>query len=384
MALFKYKAITERGDVIRHIKETDLEEETDRKVEINLFKHRISNRDISIFCRQFSTMMKAGVSLVNSLDLLIKQTENKALKRAILTTYEDVHKGFTLSTSMKKHNRVFPEFLISMIQVGEITGNLDLLLERMALHYESEYKIENKIRNALVYPIFLSFMTIFVTVFLFTAVMPSYVEIFKSNELLLPLSTRMMLTISKGLIDYWYIFILMIVLIVAIVKYFAKTEKGILYVDNLKLKVPVIKRLNIKVINSTFSRTMSILLSSGISLLHALDVAKKVIGNKIASNKLELVKENVKNGIAFSESIKDAEIFEPIVYYMIRVGEESGTLDKLLYKTAEYFDEEVENIMQRITTLVEPILIVFMALIIGFIVMSMVMPMLDMINNIQI
>ena len=123
MALFKYKAITERGDVIRHIKETDLEEETDRKVEINLFKHRISNRDISIFCRQFSTMMKAGVSLVNSLDLLIKQTENKALKRAILTTYEDVHKGFTLSTSMKKHNRVFPEFLISMIQVGEITGN---------------------------------------------------------------------------------------------------------------------------------------------------------------------------------------------------------------------------------------------------------------------
>jgi len=384
MALFKYKAITERGDVIRHIKETDLEEETDRKVEINLFKHRISNRDISIFCRQFSTMMKAGVSLVNSLDLLIKQTENKALKRAILTTYEDVHKGFTLSTSMKKHNRVFPEFLISMIQVGEITGNLDLLLERMALHYESEYKIENKIRNALVYPIFLSFMTIFVTVFLFTAVMPSYVEIFKSNELLLPLSTRMMLTISKGLIDYWYIFILMIVLIVAIVKYFAKTEKGILYVDNLKLKVPVIKRLNIKVINSTFSRTMSILLSSGISLLHALDVAKKVIGNKIASNKLELVKENVKNGIAFSESIKDAEIFEPIVYYMIRVGEESGTLDKLLYKTAEYFDEEVENIMQRITTLVEPILIVFMAIIIGFIVMSMVMPMLDMINNIQI
>jgi type IV pilus assembly protein PilC len=384
MVLFKYKTVIEKGSVVKGINKKYYPFANKRTVVSSLFRQQVSKRDLSIFCRQFSTMLKAGISLVNSLYVLIEQSENKTLKRALLTVYEDVHRGINLSLAMKKHNKLFPELLINMVEVGEITGNLDVIMERMAVNYESEYKIENKIKSALVYPTFLSIMTILVIIFLFTNVIPSYMLIFNNNELLLPASTRMMLSVSRWLGNFWYIFILVFILIIAIIRYFAKTEKGILYFDSLKLKIPILKRLNIKVINSTFVRTMSMLLSSGISILHALDVVKKVIGNKLAFHTIEAVKENVKNGMLFSEAIKDTEIFEPIVFSMIRVGEESGSLDKLFYKIAEYFDEEIEHIMLRITTLVEPVLIVFMALIVGFIVVSMVMPMFDMINSIQI
>jgi type IV pilus assembly protein PilC len=384
MALFKYKPFVEKGGVIKDINNKLYSASTKGRIKISLFKSKASKRDISIFCRQFSTMLKAGISLVNTLDVLIKQAENKALEKAVLIVYEDVHRGVALSTAMKRHSNVFPELLINMIEVGETTGNLDVIMERMAFHYESEYKIDNKIKSALVYPTFLSIMTIIVIIFLLTKVLPSYIEIFSSNELMLPMTTRIMLSVSKWLTNYWYVLILMLVLIISSIKYLSKTEKGIFYIDSLKLKVPAIKRINIKIINTTFARTMSILLSSGISLLHALDVVKKVAGNKLASHRLEIVKKSVQNGVSFSEALKEAEIFEPIVYSMVRVGEESGALDKLLHKTAEYFDGEIEQIMQRITTLVEPILIVLMALIIGFIVVSMVMPMFDMINSIQI
>lgn len=398
MALYKYKVITERGDIIAGVKEAESEEELIKmlkksnyypisikaKIGVSFIKERVSKKDLSILCRQLSTMLKAGISIVYVLDILVRQIENTTLKKAVSMIYHDVHKGETISTAMEKHKKVFPTLLVNMIKVGEVTGNLDLIIERMAYYYENANKIENKIKNALVYPILLSITSILVVIFLLTMVMPSYVAMFESNGLALPTSTRLMLAVSKGLTKYWYIIVILLAFLILSIRYYSKKEEGALYLDSLKLKLPIFKRLNTKIINSRFARTMSMLLSSGIPLLQALDIAKKAVGNKIVSNKLEMVEENIKKGISFSEAIKDTYIFEPMIYSMIKIGEETGALDKLLHKAADYFEEEVNHILHRITTLVEPILIVFMALIIGFIVVSMTMPMLDMINSIQI
>lgn len=398
MALYKYKVITERGDIIAGVKEAESEEELIKmlkksnyypisikaKIGVSFIKERVSKKDLSILCRQLSTMLKAGISIVYVLDILVRQIENTTLKKAVSMIYHDVHKGETISTAMEKHKKVFPTLLVNMIKVGEVTGNLDLIIERMAYYYENANKIENKIKSALVYPILLSITSILVVIFLLTMVMPSYVAMFESNGLALPTSTRLMLAVSKGLTKYWYIIVILLAFLILSIRYYSKKEEGALYLDSLKLKLPIFKRLNTKIINSRFARTMSMLLSSGIPLLQALDIAKKAVGNKIVSNKLEMVEENIKKGISFSEAIKDTYIFEPMIYSMIKIGEETGALDKLLHKAADYFEEEVNHILHRITTLVEPILIVFMALIIGFIVVSMTMPMLDMINSIQI
>ncbi len=401
MALYRFKAISERGQVITGTKEAETEEDIIKMLKnsqyypisieaiiqhnnVNLFMQKVTKRDIAVLCRQFSTMLSAGISIVSCLDILAKQMENKTLKKAIFEVYQDVQKGQTLSLAMKKHEKVFPILLINMVEVGEISGNLDLLTKRMASYFENQSKIQNKIKNALIYPTVLSIVTLLVVIFLFTMVMPTFVEMFKSNQLLLPFSTRLMLVISNWVINYWHIFFIFSIVLIGSIKYFAKTDKGILLIDSLIIKIPIIKRLAINTIISKFSRIMSILLSSGMPLFQAMDVAIKVVDNKVVSNKLKEIKEDIRIGKTLSEAIKNADIFHAMVYSMIKVGEESGALDELLYKIADYYDNEIEYTMERITALIEPILIIFIAIIIGFIVVSITMPIFDTINNIQI
>jgi type IV pilus assembly protein PilC len=328
-------------------------------------------------------MLNAGISIVKCLDILEKQTENKAIKKAISNVYGDVQKGTTLSEGMKKQKRIFPPLLINMVEAGEVSGNLDVIMERMAIHFEKENKLENKVKNALIYPIILSIVAIAVVIFLLTVVMPSFISMFESSGFLLPRPTRVLLSISNCLRVYWYLFIGIIVITIFSIIYLGKTEEGRRFFDNIKIKIPGVKKMNIKIITSRFTRTLSTLLSSGIPLLESLDVVSKVVGNKVVCDKLEMVKEDIRKGIPMSKTIKSMEIFPPMVDSMIKIGEESGALDDILYKTADFYDEEVESSMEKMTTMLEPILIVFMAIIIGFIVISMAMPMFEMINTIQ-
>lgn len=397
MAIYKYKAITERGDVIKGFKEADSEDDVirmlkkteyypisvEKETQLKWFTRKVSKRDLAIFCRQFSAMLNAGISIVNSLEVLEHQIENRKLIKAIHIVNQDVHKGKPISSAMKSHERFFPDLLISMMEVGEASGNLDLLMERMAFHYEKENRIENKIKNSLIYPAILSIISVIVVILLSTIIIPTYIEIF-DNEILLPWPTKFMLYISKWLTNYWYVLSILFAILITAIKYYGKRDEGILFFDSLKIRIPIIKKLTTKIITSRFAKTMSILLSSGIPLLQALDVARKVVGNKVVSCKLVGVKDHVRKGVEFSEAMKATGIFDPIVYSMIKVGEESGTMEKLLGKTADYFDEEVEYLMEKVTILLEPILIVLMAIIIGFVVISMTMPMLDMIDSIQV
>lgn len=403
MTNYKYRAVSENGQIIEGYYEAQSETEvlsmlknnsyfpmnveeelaTDIK-DTELFSKKITKKDLAIFCRQFYTMLNAGIGVVQVLDILEKQTENKTFKKNIGVVYEDVQKGMSLSEAMRRHEKVFPSLLINMVEAGEVSGNLDSIMERMAVHFEKEYNIENKVRGALIYPIVLSIVSIAVVVFLLTGVMPTFISMFEDSGTILPGPTIALLAISNWLTEYWYLFIGIILILILCIKALGKSEGGRRFFDNLKIKLPGIKNMNIKIITSRFTRTLSTLLSSGIPLLQALDVVSRVVENKVVEDKLQLSQEDIRKGVPMSKTIKDMGIFPPMVDSMIKIGEESGALDDILYKTADFYDEEVEASMQKMTTLLEPILIVFMAIIIGFIVISIAMPMFDMVNTMEV
>ncbi|MTI48218.1 MAG: type II secretion system F family protein [Firmicutes bacterium] len=344
---------------------------------------KVKTKDIAIFCRQFYAMLNAGVPIINCLEILRNQTENKKLKKTVGEVYEDVQKGMTFSESLKNHRNVFPDLLIHMVEAGEVSGNLDIIMDRMASHFEKENKINNKIKSAMTYPIILGIVAVIVVIFLLTVVMPTFIGMFEGSGVPLPLPTRILLSISDFLKGYWYLVLIITIGLFYILTKYMQTDKGKYAMDRFKFRIPVLSSTTKKVVTSRFTRTMSTLLASGVSLIEALDIVSRVVGNKIVSDGLQQSKEDVRKGINLAEPIGNIGIFPPMVVSMIKIGEESGALDDILDKTANFYDEEVETAMQRLTTLLEPIMIVFMAVIIGFIVIAMMLPMFDMVNTIQ-
>ena len=398
--LFKYKAITQQGDTIEgHFEASDQDEvlamlrgknhlplNIERDIEadaaIQIFTPKVKKKDLAIFCRQFYTMINAGIGIVKCLDILDVQTTNKTLNKAISTIYEDVQKGFALSETMGKHKKVFPDILISMVEAGEVSGNLDNIMERMAVHFEKENRLENKVKSALIYPMALIVVSVAVVIFMLIAVLPTFVGMFDGSDTPLPGPTRFLIALSGNLQTYWYIHIGIIGLVVFGLIYFMSTEEGIRTFDNLKIKIPGIKVTNTKIITSRFTRTLSTLMSSGIPLLQSMEVVGRVVNNKIIQERLIQSVDDLRKGVPLSRAVNDVNIFPPMVVSMLKIGEESGSLDEILYKTADFYDEEVEVSLQKMTTLIEPILIVGMAVVIGFIVIAMALPMFEVVNTI--
>lgn len=398
---FIYRAVTDNGQVIEGIHEAYSEQEVlamirnneyvpisiepkiEEKPVSSYFLKNVSKKDVAVYCRQFYTMLNAGVSILKCLDILEAQTENKVMKNATRVVFDDVQKGMTLSEAMRKHERVFPSLLVNMVEAGEVSGSLDVIMERMALHYEKENKIENKIKGAMIYPIVLGVISIAVVIFLLVAVMPTFIGMFESSGVELPIPTKILLNISNSLKNQWYMYLAIVIALTLGIGYLGKKESGRLFIDGLKLRTPIFKNTNIKIATSRFTRTLSTLLSSGIPLLQALDVVSKIVNNKLLCSRLENAKEEVRKGIPLSRTIKEIKIFPPMVDSMIKIGEESGSLDEILNKSADFYDEEVEVAIQKMTEMLQPLLVVVMALIVGFIVMAMALPMFDMVNTVQ-
>lgn len=398
--VFKYKAATENGEVIEGIYEADSAEavsemlksknyyvislQKTRSIKLETtFKPKVKTKDIAVFCRQFHAMLKAGINLVTCLDIMRTQLTNKTLKEAVGEMYEDIQKGLNLSAAMMKHSDVFPSLLISMIEAGEVSGNLDEMMERMAEFYEKESSLERKIKGAMVYPIILMVVTVAVVIFLVTSVMPTFIEIFEDSDTPLPAPTQLILKLSASLTSYWYIYIAVIGILIIVIRSWGKTDKGRFFIDNLKLKIPVFGPTNVQIITSRFTRTFATLLSSGISLVEVFDAVIRIVGNKVVEEKLEEAKDKVVRGTPLSLAIKATGIFPPMLDSMLRVGEESGALDDALQRTADYYDDEVDYAVEKMTTAFEPILIVFMGVVVGFVVIAMMMPMFDMIGAVQ-
>lgn len=398
---YKYKSISNDGSeseglyvgdneagLIAMLKEkrelvVSIERDIQSEAQIELFKKKVKKKDLALFCRQFYTMISAGLGIVPCLEILVAQTENKSFKNAIADTYEEVQKGSTLSESMTLHKNVFPTILISMVEAGEVSGNLDTIMLRMAEHFEKENKTENKVKSALVYPAVLAFVSVAVVVFMLVFILPTFTAMFEGSGTALPALTQMLIDLSNSMQTYWYIYLAVVIAIVFGISMYKKSEEGKRFFDSLKLRLPVVKKTSAMLATSRFTRTLSTLLSSGIPLIQAMEVVARVVNNSIIEERLLAGIESIRKGVSLSRTVKDVGIFPPMVESMIRIGEESGSLDDMLYKTADFYDEEAEASIQRLTSMIEPLMIVVMGFSIGFIVIAMYLPMFDMMKTVQ-
>lgn len=355
-----------------------IEEIKSKQIGVINIGNKVKAKDLSLFCRQMYTMIDAGISINNSLSMLSKQITNKRLRQIIGEMEEDVKKGEMVSDSMKNYTDVFPPLLISMVQSGEASGNLDEMFRRMADHFEKENRINSKVKSAMIYPIVLSIVAILAVSIIMIFVMPTFKSIFDEEGVELPVITKFLIGMSNFMSSHILIIILVVVAIIVTIAKFKKSDKGYEFFSKLKLKFPVIKDLTTKTIVSRFTRTLSTLISSGISIVDAMPIVEGVLRNKVAEEEMAKIKERVVRGDGLSAPLKDSPVFPDMLSSMIRIGEESGSLDDMLSKTADFYDEEVENAITTATSLLEPVLIVIMGVVIGTIVISIMLPMFNM------
>jgi type IV pilus assembly protein PilC len=352
-----------------------------QKVEFNI-GGKVKSKDLSIFCRQMYTMLDAGVSITNCLNLLGQQITNKKLKVSILDLEESVKKGEMVSDAMKRHKNVFPGLLRSMVESGEVSGSLDEMMLRLSTHYEKENKTVGKVKSAMIYPIILAIICVCAVTGILTFVMPTFVDLFESSGSELPLMTKIVVGLSKFLNNNIILITLATIAAAVGIAFYKKTESGIYFFCKLSLSIPIYKDLTKKVIVARFTRTLSTLLASGVSLIQALPIVGAVLGNKIAEDALVTIRERVARGEGLSDPIRVEKIFPPMLASMVKIGEESGSLDDILNKTADFYDDEVDQAVTRTTAMLEPILIVVMGVLIGCIVMAIMIPMFSMYDKI--
>ena len=399
MSKFKYRAMNSTGEKINGDYEANSRDDVismlsanglyplmveevieSTNIEISIFD-KVKTKDISIFCRQFYTMLDAGVTMNNALNILSKQLTNKKLKLAITEIEDDVKKGEMLSASMKKYDDIFPQLLVSMVESGEISGKLDEVMLRMSIQYEKENKINNKLKSSMIYPSVLSVVAVASVIVIMTFVMPTFLEMFAETGTELPLITKVLISISSFMNKRWYIILLIVICFVVGFTYFKRTEFGQILLSKIKLKIPVVKNMNQMIIVSRFTRTLSTLLASGVSLTQSLDIIADIVGNKIAEEEVHNVRDRVFRGEGMYLPIKDSEVFPEMLASMVKIGEETGSLDGILEKTADFYDDELEQAIQTTVALVEPALIVVMGLVIGTIVLAIMIPMFTMYGN---
>lgn len=398
MAIYVYEGKTFSGDKIRgeldansrseavtslrkegvYPKKVEIKNEGSRELSLSFFRRKTKVRDLIIFCRQFAATLDAGISIIESLDILRKQSEDKYLKEALEHVYNDVQKGVTLSTSMRQHRMVFPDMLVNMVAAGEYSGALSDILHRMTEHFEKEDRISAKLKSATIYPRILAVVAILVVTLLLVFVMPNFAKMFDDMGAELPLITQIFTNLGSFIADIWYVPVTVIIASIIIFKYLTTSQDGRLRYDKWKLNVPIFGDLSTKVATSRFSRTLGAMLKSGIPIIEAIEQVTQVIGNKYIEAKLEETMEHIKRGEGVSRPLAATEVFPPMLVSMIRIGEETGTLDDLLIKTSEFYDEEVERASTAMITALNPIIIIAMAIILTPVLIAIALPMFDM------
>src|SRR5690348_8441225 len=344
---------------------------------------KISMRDVVIFTRQFSTMINAGLPLVQALDILAKQSENKALKDVTRAVVFDVESGHTVADALRKHPKAFTDLYVNMVAAGEAGGILDTILMRLATFLEKNDALVRKVKGAMIYPAVIMSVAAIAVVVLLIFVIPVFENMFASVGLPLPLPTRIVIGASRFLKGYWWL-----VLAVAVVggyafkKYYA-TSNGKLVIDRLMLKMPVLGDVLRKSAVSRFTRTLGTLISSGVSILEGLEITAKTAGNRVIQDAIMESRSSIAGGDTIAQPLQKSKVFPPMVISMIAVGEQTGGLDEMLSKIADFYDEEVDAAVSNLLSLLEPIMIVFLGVVVGGMVVAMYLPIFDMINAVQ-
>ena len=403
MPTFRYQAITNdgkevedvfsanaRADVVKMLrgkgyKPVSIEEAVVRKSateSISVLGGKMKAKDLAIFCNQFATLIKAGVAVASALDILHQQTENKKLQRALRDVSTEVQKGLLVSEAMKEHPAIFPNLLTDMTESGEMSGNLDNVMARLALHYEKENKIEAKVKGAMVYPTVLSVVAIVVVIFMLIVVMPTFLTMFEGSGVPLPGPTRFLLNVSNGMVNYWYLVLALSIGVFLIMRALLNSKQGRHAFDQMKFRLPLVKGPMLKIVTSRFTRTLGSLTASGLPLIESLKMSARVSGNVIVEEKVMKMAQDVEKGESLGQAMRRHTLFPPMVVSMTEIGEESGSLEEMLDKSADFYDRELEDAIDRLLKLLEPLLILVMAVVIGFIVIAMLLPMFDMIQTI--
>ena len=343
---------------------------------------RVKLADLSIFCRQFSTMIDAGVSLVRALDVLGEQTQNPKLKRIIKEIQVDVESGGTLSKAMSKYPKVFSNLFIGLVRAGEVGGVLEEALQRLSHFLEKDMELKRKVKSAMTYPVIVLIVALTIVLGLCTFIVPKFVELFKDLGVKeLPAMTQVLVDFSDFLKTKWYIGLLIIGITWVAIKYFGTTKVGRRVIDRMKLKVPVFGKLGHKICLARFSRTLATLLVSGVPILQAMETVAGTLGNEIIAEAVMNARARIREGDKINEPLEKSKMFPPMVVHMISIGEESGALDQMLSKVAEFYEGEVESQLASLTAAIEPLMIVVLGVCVGFIVIAMFMPLIAVIQN---
>lgn len=369
--------LLERGYFITRSRENVIRE----KLKAGLFS-RVGAREMAVFCRQFSVLLNAGVTIIEAISLLKGQTESRKLDAVTDSVSGQLRRGVVLSDALSAHSDVFEEMFVSMVKVGEASGTMDAIMVRLADYYERDNRIRQKIKSAMTYPVILAVLTVAVIVLLIVKILPMFTEILGQMGEGMPWITAAMIGVSDFFVDNIILITLFVLALIVFIRYFAQSAIGRLWIDGLKLTLPGLKNVCVKIITARFARSMSILLKSGVPIINAVDIMKRIIGNRVAEQRFESCANAIKEGRGIAGPIGDTKLFPNLLVHMIAIGENSGELDEMLSRTAGFFDLEVEEAIERLTIMIEPLMIIVLGAVVGVIIVSVMLPMINIMTSI--
>ena len=401
MPVYEYKALTTAGKTVsgiidadsdkdaraklrkRNIYATDLkvsEEGISLKSDVTLSKlfRRVTPRDLAVTTRQLATLLNAGIPVVQALTAIIDQLEASPLRKIMIQVKESVNSGSTFADGLSHHPKVFSELYVNMVRAGESAGALELILVRLADYNEKSLALRNRVKSALVYPVAMGVMGTLVVIFLMWKIVPNIITIFVEIEQSLPAPTRALIAISDFMGSYWWTVLLGGVVLYVLKRRIAGTIRGRKILDTMKLRAPLFGPMIKKMAVSRFTRTLATLTASGIPILRALEIVRNVVNNAVLADAVDKAKEAVRHGDSIADPLRRSGVFPPIVIHMVAIGEASGKLEEMLTSVAESYDSEVETAVAGLTALIEPVMIIVMGLVVGFIVLSIMLPIFQM------
>ncbi len=402
MIQFQYKARDRQGREVngtiemdtKELAVTSLREQGYYVTEIKeVSKRRLSNivifqssktlkaKDLALFCRQFAIQLEAGLSLTACLELLEEQSADEILKNVLRTIRLDVASGMTFTNAVEKHKEIFPHEFIYLISAGEIAGELPAVLEQLAVYYEREDELRKKLSEALMYPIVIASIAVIVVIALIFFVLPMLIKNFSAFGVQTPRITQVILDARDFLIDFWYVFVGFIVFFIVVIKWYLKTKRGCYQKDLLKLKLPIMGKINQMVIFSRISRVLGLLLASGISMVKSLEITERLITNVWIRDSLNDSRLAVEKGQGLTEPLKKSNLFPAMFVQMVAVGEETGNLEQTLKHLSDYYDKEVNFTVSAFTKLLEPVMMVVLAIVVLFVLVSVYLPMIQMVTQ---
>jgi len=344
---------------------------------------RVDMKDISLFCRQFSVILNAGIPIVEALAILRDQVEKKKFRETLEDVHDQLQRGNSFSSTLQAHPNVFPVFMINMVQVGEASGTLDAIMISLAEYYEKENKLRRKIKGAMTYPTILLVLMVGVVTLLLVKVLPTFATILESMGGELPALTKILMGMSSFMVKNIGLIVGIIILVSIAIRTLSKNNEFRFWLDGLALKVPIVKVTIVKVITARFARSMGILLKSGIPIIRSFEIMSDLLGNRVVAHRFVECRDEVMEGKGIAGPINKMGIFPPMLIHMIQVGEATGQLDEMLTRTAGFFDEEVEEAIDKLTAMLEPAMIVIMAVVVGTVVLAMMLPMVNIMQSVQ-